>query len=113
MSRYIVTGGKSLSGEISLRGAKNASYKQIIASMLTSETVQLLNVPQISDVKITQSIARQLGSEIIETGEHCLSITTQNIKSSTVPFGTGEKSRTSFIFAAPLLIRTKKAITER
>lgn len=110
MSRYIITGGKPLKGEISLRGAKNASYKQIIASMLSSETVNLLNVPQISDVKITESIAKQLGAEIIQTGEHSLAVTTREIKTSIVPLGTGEKSRTSFMFAAPLLIRTGKAI---
>lgn len=110
MSRYIITGGNPLKGEISLRGAKNASYKQIIASMLSSDTVNLLNVPQISDVKITESIAKQLGSDIIQTGEHSLSITTPEIKNSTVPQGTGEKSRTSFMFAAPLLVRTGTAI---
>ncbi|MDD2224972.1 MAG: UDP-N-acetylglucosamine 1-carboxyvinyltransferase, partial [Candidatus Shapirobacteria bacterium] len=60
MSRYIINGGKPLKGEVSIRGAKNASFKQIIASMLTDKTVQLNNVPQISDVKITTSIAKSL-----------------------------------------------------
>lgn len=109
MSRYIISGGKPLKGEISLRGAKNASYKQIIASMLTNDTVNLLNVPQISDVKITESIAKQLGANIIQTGEHSLSVSTPEIIGSTVPQGTGEKSRTSFMFAAPLLVRTGTA----
>lgn len=110
MSRYIITGGKPLKGEVSIRGAKNASYKQIIASMLTDETVRLTNVPQISDVKITKSIAKSLGAKIKEIGEHCLEIKTPKITNSTVPYGTGEKSRSSFLFAAPLLIKTKQAI---
>lgn len=110
MSRYIINGGKQLKGEVSIRGAKNASFKQIIASMLTEETVKLNNVPQISDVKITTSIAKSFGSQINQTGEHCLELTTQKITNSTVPNGTGEKSRTSFMFAAPLLARTGKAI---
>jgi len=110
MSRYIINGGKKLQGEVSIRGAKNASYKQIIASILTSETVKLTNVPNISDVKITESIAKSIGSEINYCGEHCLEITTPKITNSTVPIGTGEKSRTSFMFSAPLLYRTGKAI---
>jgi UDP-N-acetylglucosamine 1-carboxyvinyltransferase len=110
MSRYIINGGKQLKGEVSIRGAKNASFKQIIASMLTDQTVQLNNVPQISDVKITESIAKNLGCQINQTGEHGLELTTQKIKKSTVPNGTGEKSRTSFMFAAPLLARTGNAI---
>lgn len=109
MSRYIITGGKPLKGEVSIRGAKNASFKQIIASMLSSETTSLSNIPQISDVRITQSIAKSLGAEIVSTGEHSLEITTKEFTSSVVPHGTGEKSRTSFIFAAPLLARTGTA----
>jgi len=110
MSRYIITGGKQLKGEVSIRGAKNASFKQIIASMLTEETVFLNNVPQISDVRITNSIAKSLGCRIEQTGEHCLELNTAKITNSIVPRGTGEKSRTSFMFAAPLLARTGTAI---
>jgi len=110
MSRYIVNGGKPLKGEVSIRGAKNASYKQLIASMLSDKPTQLLNIPQISDFRITESIAKKLGSKIIKTGEHSVEITTPKITNSTVPHGTGEKSRTSFIFAAPLLARTGTAV---
>lgn len=110
MSRYIINGGNVLNGEVSIRGAKNASYKQIIASLLSDQITHLLNIPQISDVRITQSIAESLGSQIVRTGEHSLSIHTPKLTSSTVPHGTGEKSRTSFIFAAPLLARTGQAI---
>ncbi len=110
MSRYIINGGKPLKGEVSIRGAKNASFKQIIASMLTNQTVRLNNVPQISDVKITTSIAKNLGCRITQTGDHSLELTTQKIINSTVPSGTGEKSRSSFMFVAPLLTRTGTAI---
>ena len=110
MPKYIIEGGKPLNGEVSIRGAKNASFKQIIASMLTNEKVMLNNVPQISDVKITTSIAKSLGCKVEQTGEHCLELITPKITNSTVPAGTGEKSRTSFMFAAPLLARTGTAI---
>jgi UDP-N-acetylglucosamine 1-carboxyvinyltransferase len=109
MSKYLITGGKTLSGEVSIRGAKNASFKQIIASLLTDETVNLNNIPQISDVKITQSIASQLGSSIIKKGEHGIEINTSKITKNIVPFGTGRKSRSSFMFCAPLLVRNGEA----
>jgi len=109
MSRYLITGGQSLNGEVSIRGAKNASYKQIIASLLSDKVTTLSNIPQISDVKITQSIAESLGSKITITGKHSLSIHTPKISSTVVPHGTGSKSRTSFIFAAPLLARNGQA----
>jgi UDP-N-acetylglucosamine 1-carboxyvinyltransferase len=109
MSRYIINGGKPLQGEVSIRGAKNASYKQIIATLLSSQPSHLHNLPQISDVNITLSIAKSLGSVIEHTGKHSLKIHTPTINNSVVPHGTGEKSRTSFIFSAPLLCRTGTA----
>jgi len=105
MSRYVITGGQPLSGEVSLRGAKNASFKEIIAALLTDQTVHLTNLPIISDVKITESIAKSLGTTLTVTGDHSLDITAAKLSSSIVPNGTGEKSRTSFMFAAPLLCR--------
>jgi len=108
MSRYIINGGKPLRGEVFIRGAKNASYKQIIASMLSDEETELINIPQISDVRITESIAKSLGMEIKAVGEHGLRVKTECFKSTVVPSGTGEKSRTSFIFAGPLLAREGK-----
>ncbi|MFA6518846.1 MAG: UDP-N-acetylglucosamine 1-carboxyvinyltransferase [Candidatus Shapirobacteria bacterium] len=110
MSQYQIIGGNPLKGEVSIRGAKNASFKQIIASMLTKDTVHLTNVPSISDVHLTQSIAQSLGSQIKQVGLHGLEITTKKITSSIVPSGTGEKSRSSFMFAPPLLLRTGKAV---
>lgn len=105
MSKYLVTGGQPLSGEVFIRGAKNASYKQIIASILTDQPVELINIPQISDVHLTESIAESLGAKITKIGEHGLAIQTKTITSTQIPSGTGNQSRTSFIFAGPLLAR--------
>jgi len=105
MSKYIICGGTPLNGEVSIRGAKNASFKQVIASMLTDDVVELSNVPLISDVQITKSIAHALGTSIEEFGEHGLSLQTKTIRSTEIPSGAGEKSRTSFIFSGPLLAR--------
>jgi len=108
MSRYIINGGKPLQGEVSIRGAKNAGFKEIIASLLTDQPCLITNLPQISDVRLTTSIAAQLGSIVEQFGQHSLKIHTPAITSSTIPKGTGEKSRTSFIFTGPLLTRTGK-----
>ena len=105
MSQYIIEGGQPLIGEVSIRGAKNASFKEIIACLLSDQPSILTNIPQISDVKLTISIAKQLGADIKKYGEHGLKIVAKQIKSGQIPTGTGEKSRTSFMFAGPLLAR--------
>ncbi|MBU3935197.1 hypothetical protein KJ909_00835, partial [Patescibacteria group bacterium] len=109
MSRYIITGGIPLKGEVNLRGAKNAAFKQIIASLLTDKPCLINNLPQISDTKITEGIATSLGAKIETLGKHSLKIQTKKIKSPVVPFGTGQQSRASFMFAAPLLLRCQQA----
>lgn len=110
MSSYLITGGKPLNGETVIRGAKNASFKEIIASTLTDSEVLLSNLPKISDVSITNGILKNLGSEIIPIGEHSQKINSKNLKSFKLPQGVGEKSRSSIMFAPSLLHRFGKAI---
>lgn len=110
MSRYLINGGNPLRGEVSIRGAKNASFKQVIASLLSPSTTKLLNLPDISDIHLTESIAKSMGSQISLIGNHSIEITTPKITSTKVPSGTGDKSRSSFMFAAPLLARAGEAI---
>lgn len=106
MSKYIINGGNPLNGEVSVRGAKNASFKEIIASLLSSQASTITNIPQISDVKMTQSIATSLGAKIEKYGQHGIRIQTATIDKPVVPRGTGSQSRTCFMFLAPLLART-------
>ena len=50
MSRFVVHGGRPLSGEISASGNKNAVLPMIAAALLTDEEIVLENVPEIRDV---------------------------------------------------------------
>ncbi len=50
MDRIKITGGERLSGTIAISGAKNAALPLMIASLLTSDTLTLKNVPNLADV---------------------------------------------------------------
>ena len=50
MDRIRITGGLKLEGIIPISGAKNAALPLMIASLLTSETLTLENVPDLADV---------------------------------------------------------------
>ena len=45
MDKFEIVGGKALQGEVNISGAKNAALPIILATLLTSETVILHNVP--------------------------------------------------------------------
>jgi UDP-N-acetylglucosamine 1-carboxyvinyltransferase len=104
---YIVNGGQPLFGEVSIRGAKNAGYKLMIASLLGTGTSKLRNIPDISDVRIVSSTIENLGASIKHLGNHTLEINPQGLSHSTIPFGIGQKSRASILFIGPLLSKFK------
>jgi UDP-N-acetylglucosamine 1-carboxyvinyltransferase len=64
MAVYNITGGKQLSGTITIGGSKNATLPIICATLLTEEKCVLKNVPEISDVYVLIKILEDLGSKI-------------------------------------------------
>ena len=50
MPKLKIVGGRRLSGEIVVDGAKNSAVALIPASILCDETVEINNVPDISDI---------------------------------------------------------------
>ena len=50
MPKLEIIGNKKLSGEIKIGGAKNSSVALIPASILCDESVEISNVPNISDI---------------------------------------------------------------
>ena len=50
MDRIRIIGGKSLHGEITISGAKNAALPLLAASLLTDQTLRFSNVPNLADI---------------------------------------------------------------
>lgn len=55
-----INGGNTLSGTISIGGAKNSIVALIPGAILTDEEVNISNVPDISDVKALENILKYL-----------------------------------------------------
>jgi len=109
MKKIIIKGGNPLAGDITLAGSKNIVMKAIVASALTSEEVVLENTPLISDVYTTLELFKAIGGEY-ELNGHTLKLRMNAVVGSEIPFELGGKNRSSSIFIAPLLLRTKEAI---
>jgi UDP-N-acetylglucosamine 1-carboxyvinyltransferase len=110
MAKLIVQGGTPLKGAVKLSGAKNSSYKLMIASLLCPHENRLLNFSRIADVKLVKEILQSLGAKVYSAGERTMFIDSKNLSSSIVPQELGLASRASSMFLAPLLARTQKAI---
>jgi UDP-N-acetylglucosamine 1-carboxyvinyltransferase len=109
MQSFIIHGGKPLFGSVRLGGAKNASFKLMIASLLTTGESRLLNFSHINDVEITRNILEDLGAQTRAAGERTLFINAHGLNSHVVPTKYGALSRASTMFLGPLLARFGKA----
>ena len=59
-----VTGGRPLSGEVRLTGAKNSVLKLMAAALLAPGESTITNVPDILDVEIMAELLRRLGCSV-------------------------------------------------
>ena len=101
---YQIKGGRSLSGEVFVSGAKNAATKQLLAALLTDEKVILHNVPNISDVDAILEMLDGIGVQI-KKDQHTIELMSKNIKSGEVPAVFSRKNRIPILMIGPLLHR--------
>ena len=52
MTKYVINGGKTLNGEVTISGAKNAAVAIVPAALLADGPVRIENVPKIIDVTL-------------------------------------------------------------
>lgn len=109
MAKFIITGGTPLYGSVRVGGAKNASYKLMIASLLGSKESRLLNLPDISDVEMVSKIICELGAKSKKVGEKTYLINPQGFRFHKVNGKYGSRSRASTLFIPALLAKFGKA----
>ena len=61
MDRIRIRGGRPLSGEIAIGGAKNAALPLMAAGLLTDERLVLENVPRLADIETMRELLAQHG----------------------------------------------------
>lgn len=79
MSKFIIEGGVKLHGEITPQGAKNEALQILCATLLTSETVVVENIPDILDVNNLIDLLAQMGVVVDRTSRHTCSFCAANI----------------------------------
>ena len=108
MDKFIITGGKELSGSVNVSGAKNSSLALMPASLLATGVSVLNNTPILNDVFTMIKLLKHLGAEINFENER-LEINTDKINKFTAPYEHVKKMRASVYVLGPLLARFGKA----
>jgi len=104
MSKFIIQGGKKLSGSIAVSGAKNAAIKIIPAALLSDQKITITNLPKIEDIERCLEIIKDLGGNVSRTGKTC-QIQIKKIKKNQIKPELANKLRASVMFVGPLLAR--------
>lgn len=79
MSSFIIEGGRRLSGEIRPQGAKNEALEIISATLLTSESVHISNIPEILDTLNLIDLLKGMGVEVTRHSKGDYSFKAENI----------------------------------
>ncbi len=109
MSKIIVEKSPSLKGNVRVSGAKNAALPILAATLLSTDTCVLKDVPDLEDVRVISEVLEILGAKVSKTGEDQLEINSTNINNVEAPYELMSKMRASFLVMGPLLARMGKA----
>ena len=102
--QLLVNGGRSLGGTLKVSGAKNSALVLMTASLLSAETVELVNIPALTDIEGMSAILQSLGVEV-ERSQDCVRLTARSLSSAEPPYELVNSLRASFFSIGPLLGR--------
>ena len=104
-------GGKALSGQIEIAGAKNAALALMPATLLSEEPLTLTNTPRLSDIKTMTVLLESLGAEISSLQEGKVqTMSCHGSINTTADYDIVRKMRASNLVLGPLLAREGHAI---
>ncbi len=109
MDKLIIQGGCSLQGEISISGAKNSALPIFVASLLTTEPMQIDNVPHLQDTATTMALLSRMGSSITLNENMQIRIDNGAIDNFDAPYDLVKTMRASILVLGALLARYGQA----
>ena len=101
MDKFQIVGGKVLSGEVTISGAKNAALPILLATMLTQEPVTLHNVPDLRDVQTCLKLLTMMGKSYERCGDNSYMISGK-VTSNVAPYELVKTMRASILALGPL-----------
>ena len=108
MEQFVIHGGKPLKGEIDVRGAKNAAFPILAATILTKHDCRISNLPLIEDVYRMIEILESMGATIEWKGDRSILVNTRNLDPVNIKKDLVLRFRGSVLLLGPLLARFGK-----
>ena len=108
MDKFVINGGKPLSGTVTIGGAKNASLALMPATILASGTYHLHNTPDLRDIVTMGRLLETMGVGV-SLVDQTLTIDTKTMNSYEAPYEHVKQMRASIYVLGPLVARFGQA----
>jgi len=107
--KFVIKGGKNLSGEVEIGGYKNAAGPALAAVLLTEEECRLSNMPLVEDVFRLVELLKGMGAEVSWIGKNELKIKAgSSLDPNKIDPALVSKSRISVLLIGALAARFKE-----
>jgi UDP-N-acetylglucosamine 1-carboxyvinyltransferase len=108
VDKFVIRGGKKLSGKVQVSGAKNASLALMPATLLAPGKYTLYRTPQLRDVTTMSRLLETMGLKIARA-DGALQIDSSTVTSFEAPYEHVKKMRASIYVLGPLVGRFGQA----
>jgi len=109
MDKLIITGGKRLSGELRISGAKNAALPILAATLLSEAPVSVGNIPHLHDITTTMELLGRMGVHLTVDEKMNIEVDSSTINSFVAPYELVRTMRASILVLGPLVARFGEA----
>jgi UDP-N-acetylglucosamine 1-carboxyvinyltransferase len=112
MDRLLIEGGRPLEGSVRISGAKNAALPAMAAALLTTDRVELDNIPRVRDIITMGKLVAHLGAHVETPAIPPTAVIIQAeqiINDAEAPYELVKTMRASILTLGPLVARTGQA----
>ena len=105
MDKLLIRGGRRLTGQVPIAGAKNAALPELCAALLVDQPVLLHNVPQLQDVSTMLRLLRSMGVVAERSASDAVALDASQITAPEAPYDLVKTMRAAILVLGPLLAR--------
>ena len=109
MDKLLIEGGRVLSGEVAISGAKNAALPILCASLLTADPLHLTNVPHLNDITTMLRLLGDMGVGVTMDGIDGMVLNGGGLNNAVASYEMVKTMRASILVLGPLVARCGEA----
>jgi UDP-N-acetylglucosamine 1-carboxyvinyltransferase len=109
MDKLVIKGGKPLSGELRISGAKNAALPILAATLLADEPVTIGNLPHLNDITTMIELLGSMGVTVTVGEKLSVEVDANTIREFAAPYELVKTMRASILVLGPMVARFGRA----